>query len=229
MERNGRTNTDLGLIVEERPNIPAPNFRTEKVKIPGRDGEMVINKGIIEDITITVSFAFLCKPDKWQERFREARRWLLENKDNRLLLSDNDGFYYKVKETIIGTGEREARRIGKFEAEFLCNGYEYLIAGTREYDIKDVLYNPYYLSKPIFLISGEGMCDLKVNGNKMQANVGQNLTIDTDLMIAYRIDGEMANTDVTGDYEDLYLQEGDNQIEITDGFEMKIIPNWRCL
>ena len=63
----------------------------------------------------------------------------------------------------------------------------------------------------------------------MTANVGQNLTIDTDLMIAYRQDGTMQNTAVTGDYENLYLLPGDNVISITDGFDLKIIPNWRTL
>ena len=70
------------------------------------------------------------------------------------------------------------------------------------------------------------MCTLTVNGNEMTANVGQNLTIDTDLMIAYRQDGTLQNTAVTGDYEDLYLVPGDNVISITSGFDLKIIPNW---
>ena len=59
--------------------------------------------------------------------------------------------------------------------------------------------------------------------------VGQNVTIDTELMIAYRMDGTMENTSVTGDYEDLYLKPGYNEIEITEGFEAKVIPNWRSL
>ena len=63
----------------------------------------------------------------------------------------------------------------------------------------------------------------------MSADVGQNLTIDTDRKIAYRADGTLSNTAVSGDYEDLFLQEGENEISITDGFNLKIIPNWRCL
>ena len=48
-------------------------------------------------------------------------------------------------------------------------------------------------------------------------------------MIAYQMDGTMENTSVTGDYEDLYLKPGYNEIEITEGFEAKVIPNWRSL
>ena len=63
----------------------------------------------------------------------------------------------------------------------------------------------------------------------MSATVGQNLTIDTDLMIAYRMDGDINNIAVTGNYEDLWLQEGENTISITSGYDLSIIPNWRTL
>ena len=62
----------------------------------------------------------------------------------------------------------------------------------------------------------------------MTANVGQNLTIDTDRMIAYREDGTLNNTKVSGSYEDMYLQPGNNKIEFYGG-NLKVIPNWRCL
>lgn len=39
----------------------------------------------------------------------------------------------------------------------------------------------------------------------------------------------LSNTSVTGDYDNLILIEGRNKIEITDGFELKVIPNWRRL
>ena len=65
-----------------------------------------------------------------------------------------------------------------------------------------------------------------MNGNAMSANIGQNLTIDTERMMAYRSNGELQNTSVTGDYENMYLKDGENEITITDGFDMEIVPNW---
>ena len=82
---------------------------------------------------------------------------------------------------------------------------------------------------PVYKITGNGGCTLTVNGKAMKATVGQNLTINTELMIAYRTDGTLQNGKVTGDYEDLYLLEGENQISITKGFDLKVIPNWRCI
>ena len=69
---------------------------------------------------------------------------------------------------------------------------------------------------------------LTVNGKTMTADVGQNITIDTDRELAYRKD-KLSNTAVSGKYDDLYLQAGENEITITEGCDLNIIPNWRCL
>lgn len=95
-------------------------------------------------------------------------------------------------------------------------------------DIDKVLYNRYFLSHPVYKITGEGVCTLTVNGKTMVANVGQNLTIDTERKLSYRLDNTIMNTSVTGDYDDLYLLKGKNSIAITSGFRLKVIPNWRC-
>jgi predicted phage tail component-like protein len=227
--RNGKNNTHVGILVANRPSIPAPEYSYNEIDIPGRDGNLYEEIGNINDITISISFVFICDPSKWQDRFRNAKRWLLEKKDNKLILGDDAGYFYKVKHTIINASERKVIESGEFDVDFICEGYNYLIEGQNKKSIKDVLYNPYAVCHPTYLITGEGRCTLNVNGRIMTANVGQNLTINTDLMLAYRTDGTMQNTAITGDYEEMYLKEGDNTISLSNGFNIKIIPNWRCL
>lgn len=227
--RNGRKNTSVGVMVSKRPAIPSPEFVFEETEIPGRDGKLYEESENICDITISIPFVFICDPGRWQERFREAKRWLLGKEDDRLILGDDAAYFYKVKHTTINESERRVIESGEFTVDFICGGYQYLEEGTYEHDIKDVLYNPYALCHPTYLIIGEGKCTLKVNGKTMVANVGQNLTINTDLMLAYRTDGAILNTAVSGDYEDMYLREGDNTISHSAGFGLKVMPNWRCL
>lgn len=105
--------------------------------------------------------------------------------------------------------------------------YHVEIVANSEDQVKDT-FNPYIECHPTYKIAAEGMCTLKINGKTMTANVGQNLTIDTDRMIAYREDGTLNNTKVSGNYEDMYLQPGNNKIEFYGG-NLKVIPNWRCL
>ena len=147
-----------------------------------------------------------------------------------MILSDDAGWFYKVAYIDIGEMQRPTERIGVFRAMIkTVDGLKYLINGMNEYDISEINKNPYLMSKAIYKIKGEGICTISVNGKTVKANVGQNLTIDTELMIAYREDGTMNNTAITGDYESLYLPEGDLSVTATSGFDVKIIPNWRCL
>ena len=94
--------------------------------------------------------------------------------------------------------------------------------------LNTVLYNDYLVSKPIYRVVGEGNLTLNINNKVIKANVGQELIIDTDKGLCYRED-IVNNIALEGKYEDLYLQEGYNNFSWTDGFEIYITPNLRCL
>lgn len=215
------------IVPVRRPSVPAPEVRVEETEIPGMDGALVENYGTYGLITIPIEFNFLSRPLEWMGTYRAVKKWLKGS--GWLKLGDDRDYLYKVYYVNITDTERTSIRIGSFTAEFVCYPYAYLESGQQEYTAAEVAYNPYEVSHPTYLIAGEGMCTLTVNGKTMTANVGQNLTIDTDRMLAYRRDGTMQNTAVTGDYTDLYLLEGENSISITSGFSLSVIPNWRCL
>lgn len=218
----------MGVKVKERPAIPTPEENIETITIPGRDGNLTIRDGTTKDIVVSVTFTFHTKQERFAETFRRAKEWLLGQGGKRLKFTDDPDYFYQVKYVSLGQNVRTARVIGEFTVSFTCCGCQYLVDGAREHEIEDVRYNPYLTAHPTYKIKGEGMCSLLINGNLMRANVGQNLTIDTELMIAYREDGGVADTEVSGDYEELYLLEGENAISITEGFELKVIPRWRC-
>ena len=188
---------------------------------------MTIDNDRYEPIEIPVKFNFIAEENEWNEKFRKAKKWL--SGSGELEFSDDTDFFYQVYYTNIEACVREMKKKGSFQAVFTCDPFTYLKNGKHEYDKSEVLYNPYHEAHPMYKITGEGVCGLVVNGQEMKANVGQNLIIDTERMIAYRTDGVMNNAMVSGDYQDLYLKEGSNQIEISSGFSLKVIPNWRSL
>ena len=227
IEFNGTIASDLKLLIQEEISIPSPKPKYEEYEISGKDGDMIVSDGSYDDIQITVPFNYT-EYNEWGSIYRSAKRWLNAKGSQKLKLSRMDNYFYKVKKVEIGNEKRSVSHAGSFEAVFTCDPYTYLESGLIELSA-GVLYNTNELSHPNYLITGNGSCTLTINGKAMKATVGQNLTIDTDRMIAYRVDGTMMNTSVTGDYEDMYLQPGENTVTITDGFELKIIPNWRCL
>ena len=217
-----------GLLPVRRPSIPAPERRVTETEIEGRDGVLVEDGETWEPLVIPVEFNFMTAPERWGETYRDAKKWLLKDTGN-LKFQDDPSCFYKVMFCRITESERTSRKIGRFTAEFTCDPYTYMISGLQEMDPSEMIFNYGEISKPIYKITGNGNCILTVNGKNMKATVEENLIIDTDLMIAYRKDGEMKNTMIIGNYEDLYLQEGDNMVSITESFGLKIIPNWRCI
>ena len=227
--RNQKSNLEIGIHVKERPKIPAPEFRYEEKEIPGRSGTLVQESGMVDDLKIEVVFNVAAKPDLWMEQVREAKKWVLAREDDQLGLSEDLEIVYKVKHTSVDTAERYVKTLGEFSATFLCEGFQYRRDGQHEHTIEEVKYNPYYLSQPVYKIRGNGTCELKVNGKSMITEVQGNLTIDTERMLAYNESGVLKNTMVTGNYEDLLLMEMENTISCSMGFDLSIIPNWRCL
>ena len=52
--RNGHTNTEMGILVRERPSIPSAEYNYTELNIPGRDGSIFKEDGTVSDITITL-------------------------------------------------------------------------------------------------------------------------------------------------------------------------------
>lgn len=227
-EYNGIKSSEKGLYAT-RPNIPSPERVTKTYKIPGRSGDLIEYENEVYDITITVKYGFKCQQDQWGERFRQARKWLLADNGGILILQDDPEFYYKVKSVAIEEGERTVKAVGEFTANFLCEGCQYPREGLRKYPVSGVRYNNYWISKPTYLIKGDGMISITVNQKTVKANVSGDVVINTDVMLTYREDGTIRNTSITGKYEDLYLKPGENDIQVSNGFEVMVIPNWRCL
>lgn len=233
IEFNGKTNTELGVMVSTRPSVPPPSPRGEYVQIAGRDGSLLVNDVLYgtkdtsyENIQIDVEMNYVRQPHKVAETFRAVKSWIKGG--GKLKLSDDVSVFYKVKGASITDNSRRTKFGSDIVASFICDPYTYMDSGT-EPIAAGTFNNPFDTSHPIYKITGEGVCTLTVNGKSIRANVGQNLTIDTDLFLAYRSDGALRNTALTGDYNDLWLPNGSNTVSITSGFSLSIIPNWRML
>lgn len=226
---NGQTNIDTGVLIKTRPSKPSTTMKYEEIEAPGRDGLLYKEKGY-GDIDISISFNFVSKtPEKWDKDFRKVKKWLLGNEDKNLKFSDDLEVFYKVNKVTIETPERVMKRLGRFTVTFTCEPYVYLEDGKDEVNLTNNIYNYNEISKPIYLIYGEGYLNLNVNGKVINVNVGQKIIIDTNLGLCFREDGSINNVALKGMYKDLYLKEGENTFSWTGSFQIKIIPNWRCL
>ncbi len=220
---NNQTNLDINLLVSTRPPKPSPDMEYEEVKVPG--GKTLYKEKGYKDIPIPVSFNFMSKYT-WDKDFRIIKKWLLSKINNKLKFSDDLEVYYKVNKVTIDTPERVMKKIGRFNVTFICEPYVYI--DEEEMELSTFLYNDYLISKPIYRIVGEGYLTFNINNKIIKANVGQELIIDTEKGLCYR-EGIVNNVALEGRYEDMYLLEGENTFNWSNGFEVYILPNWRCL
>lgn len=228
VDQNGRKSSDHHIFFEEYPKIKLGQQQYEKKTIPGK-GNVYYATGTYSDteIKMTVDVNVVGSETERMAAYIDARNFLLAC--GTLCFCDAPEYYYKIQHIDLGTVAQYTEEAGDFEISIICKPGAYRNDGSLEYAADEVLQNPYSECHPEYRITGEGICELIVNGKMMRANVGQNLVINTDLMLAYRTDGIMQNMEVTGEYSDLYLKSGENTITITEGFDLKIIPNWRCL
>lgn len=220
IQYNNTVGKDMGVILYDYPTITSSKKSFTSYAIPGRQGELVSDDESSSNITITCNFTILA--EDVNVVIRNLRRWLTGTGE--LILSDSPYCYYEVLAVQLGDLERILNHYAKISAVFTCTPYEFEREGKKPRSNID--YNAYDLCKPTYQIAGEGVCTLTVNGKTMTANIGQNLTIDSRKMLAYRADGTLMNTSVTGRYEDLWIPHGDCEISITSGFTLQIIPNW---
>lgn len=220
---NDKTNLDVNLLIASKPYKPSPVMKYEELKIPG--GKTLYREKGYNDIEIPISFNFMSKYS-WDKDFRIIKEWLLSKVNSKLKFSDDLEVFYRVNKVTIDTPERSIKKIGKFNAIFTCEPYVYIDENERE--LSTFLYNNYLIANPIYRIVGEGYLTFNINNNVIKANVGQELIIDTDKGLCYR-EGKVDNVALEGRYEDMYLLEGENTFSWTEGFEIYITPNLRCL
>lgn len=219
--------SELGAYWFGGNEIPARERDVTEIEVPGRDGVLIQDNGRYKPITIPAKLVFISDDEsEWADDYAELQKWLA-TQGTMLMFSDDTSHFYYCYYAKIETTKREALRCGKLDIQFVCAPYRYVLLGIINYDPEDVLENPYCECHPIYYIKGVGTCTLTVNGNSITAYVTSKLYIDTERMIAYTSDDEVSNTSVSGNYDELWLAEGTNTIEITDDFTLKVTPYWR--
>lgn len=256
MTYKGQTSLHHGLRVYKYPEIEEGEAVFKSYDLPGIDGTLYMDKKKRKDAEITYVFFCESKKDRWREKYRNVRQWILGPGSNKLIESDDPGYFWIVKKAVLKSSEREYNRFGTITVSFVCYPYQYvsgcdtpiepawdslyLIASTGDAVLTadgsrilptyrmGTLYNQYAVSHPVYHLSGNGEGYFAVNGYQVEVQVHGSLTIDTERKAAYR-DKTMANTSITGDYEEMYLQEGENRIQISNNLNLAVSPMWRCL
>lgn len=222
------SNTITGLLISVLPPITKPKQRTTVEEIDGRDGDIVttlgysaydkeIEIGLYGDFDIDDVITFF-------------------NGSGTVTFSNEPDKYYNYQ--ILNQIDYEKLiRFKTAKIKMHVQPFKYsAVEGTRTFNIttqEEITINNSgnYVSKPVVTINGTGTINLEVNGYEVLViNLGESantVTIDTANMEAYNQNtGQLMNRDVTGDYDNLYLNAGSNTISWTGSITQIQITNY---
>lgn len=219
-------NIDKSIRTTKRPFIPCPEKQYQEKIIPGRETYYEDLK-CYENINIEVEFNFT---SNYHKTLNKLKKKIYNSKT--LSFTDIQHGFYKIKKILFSTSERDVVEIGRCIVIFTVDPYFYLNTGIREHAIPQLLINRNEVSYPIYVIDGEGRFRIANNDNSVLVNVSGIVYIDThpDVQACYTDSGNIFNIE-QGEYRNIYLDEGKNEVSITrisGRLERAYLyPNWR--
>lgn len=211
------SNTITGLLISKLPPITKPKQRTQIEEIDGRDGDIVTTLGYSaynKEIEIGLYGDF--DIDEVITYFNNSGTITFSN--------EVDKYYnYQILDQI---NYEKLIRFKTAKVKMHVQPFKYSsVEGTRTFNITtqdEITINNSgnYVSKPTITLTGSGTINLSANGYEvlvinLDAN-GSTITIDTANMEAYNPSTQaLMNRNITGDYNNLYLNSGSNTISWT--------------
>ena len=172
--RFGNVNSaDYGVWISGSGTFNKPARRVEKISVPGRNGDLTIDEGVFENVSVTYP-AFISRG--FENRYHDFIAAMMSQTGYQKLQDTYDsdhfrmGLFAEEQEPEVGT----LNRTGKFELTFNCMPQRFLVEGDRWMDIGLGPYwglhlnNPTgYTAVPVFRTVGAGLFDVTTNNNRL--------------------------------------------------------------
>ena len=228
---NGVSSAEFGLFVGGQESFNAPKKKVTKVSVPGRNGDLIIDQGAFENISVAYNIVGM---DGFQKNIEKIKEWLLSPNSYARLEDSYDPCTYRMGIVSAGINFTLYRlnQTGKARITFDCKPQKYLVGGTLQNKIEsgDSLYNPTsFKSSPLIHVNGYGT--LTIGDENIEiADDYQEIYIDSDIMDCYS-GSSNANSSVTFQSNEFpKLAPGDNNITFDNTIsEVFITPRWWTL
>ncbi len=201
--------------------------------IPGRSGDLIIDNGRYNNITIPYELALLTPERDFAEMSHIIKAWLLAEPGYFKLWDSYDESYYRLASYSSEADiEQELRDLGKLSVSFECKPFKYSFEGQRAVTLTaaESLYNAEeYNSNPYIKITGSGNITLSINNSSFYfTSVDGYIEIDSEIMNAYKGAERQNNKMTTPEFPT--LAPGANAISWAGSVSsVEIVPRWCCL
>lgn len=226
---NGKDLSEFGVRFSGTETYGAPERKVTYESVPGRNGSLIIDEGVYNNIDLTYSAMI---KDDFKQNIRGLRDYLLSVKGYARLEDtySPETYYMACYSNAVQLSARgKNNRWAEFDITFSRKPQRFLKVGERtaEFTSSGIIYNPtLFDAKPFIRAYGHG--DLTVNGTKITIGGTTAYTdIDCDLQDCYYISTNMNNYIIIDGYDFPVLSPGNNAITLGSGITRVIItPRW---
>lgn len=209
----------------------APERDQEFVKIPGRDGDLIIDNGRYNNITVSYKAYII---NEYNANMRGLRNALISKKGySRLQDTINPDEFRLGKAIPFDIDEHGILRAGEFTMQFICKPQRFLVDGETPIEITSAtsIFNTHEeTAKPLIRAYGTG--SFTIGGISVQITSANDYTdIDCELQEAYKdtlatnCNGNIVLTN--GAFP--VLKSGSNAVSLSGITKLEITPRWWIL
>ena len=223
---NGHSTGELGLLVSGINIYGSPSRIVEKINIPYRSGDLIIDTGAYSNYMLTYTVDII---DNTKATAEAISQWLL-NTAGYCRLTDTyntdiyrmAAYYNQLDYTLSAL-----YRYGRATITFDCKPQKYLLTGETAVTITSSSYtlnNPSAMvSKPLLRLTGTGTA--VVNGTTIVVNsVDEYVDIDCDTMQIFKGTTNKSSTVTMTDFPQ--LKSGNNTITKSGLTNIIVTPRW---
>lgn len=232
---NGRSSKDIGLVVEHLPGYETPERDYEIVHVPGRNGDVVIDKGSYKNVKRQYQIAMLSMDERFPELSNRISEWLHSASGYARLEDTYEPEYYRMAMySESGSFTNIVNHASRAKISFDCKPQRYLKSGDVVYKDPTCLQNPtVHTALPIITVKGTGEANIGFFSDDEEyyiwvQNINGSITINSELQDCYT-GNTNRNADVMlGSYTFPKLEKGNTFITVNGSgvTSLEVTPKW---
>lgn len=231
---NGISSEDYRIQVEHPPGYETPERDYEIIHVPGRNGDIVLDKGSYKNVSRKYEIAVASHHREFTSQANDISKWLHSASGYARLEDSYEPDYYRLafyeEATDIANIIQYA---GRATVSFNCKPQRFLKVGDISIFPKsgEIIRNPtVFASLPIIIVRGSGSGVMKIGGYTATiSSISSPLTINSEIQDIYS--GVLnKNATVTLSSGFPKLTPGNNDISYSGGISsLEVIPKWWTL
>ena len=212
---NGKSSSSFGIIVEHYPSPNRPARRGTVLQIPGRNGNLVIEDGTYENVTLKFDVYLSAEPANLYDRAAAVADWLLGSSGYQRLTTEYEPDIFRLArfagpldiEAILNSHGRATLEFDCYPQRFDALGHVYSDYGSLSSGSAAITNTGIMIAKPMIKVTGKGNVVLDFSsaatGNTTEVDFAfstsktETIILDCDLHDAYYEDGSNANAAVS--------------------------------